>query len=205
MDKQGLSEEERAEAVHLLSRSSQGGGWFLIFMGVFWWVLLGISWWGRPEMVNVEMGVGFTAMGLLFAAPGWWLVRHKKRIEGWLDGEVVAGTAVITSITPLGGYWGGRVKVEIKLPQERLREGVMRTVVMPDWEVGETLLIWSLPDGRFFLRGEKKVAADIGVLDTPERRATWRWRIGCGVLTWVLLSLLGIFLGLYGQGSLPWQ
>lgn len=195
-----LSPEEQKKALHWLSQSSKGGGWFLIGMGLFTFGLLLL---GGLRLISIQAEdsmafiVPFSLLGMAFLGLGIWLVGYKRRLQQVLAMPMTPTTAVITHIHTLP-YLGWQMRLQLNTAVGE-QEGTIRVVVKPTWLVGERLEVLLLNNGRFFPR-ELSQAVDLGQVITPQyRQRRWRW-IGCGVVAFLGLAALAFLLGLYGQG-----
>lgn len=195
-----LTDEEKKNAVHWLSQSANGGGWFFALMTIFPMGML-LSAWLRiiPTAVEWDGSMYGVLIGwlVIFSLLAAWLFRQKRKVAVQLSKPLQPATAVISQIHVIP-YAGWRMRLQINtVDGEQI--GHIRVIVKPSWQVGEQIEVLMLDDGRFFPRHLSQ-GIDFGRIETPQRRIRTRVLVGCGGALFFALALTGFLLGFYGQG-----
>jgi hypothetical protein len=155
-----------ADLLNNLTYSAKAGGYFFIGLALFGLGLLLLVPLGVFD-VSATASPYFVGQWLTFCAVlmgiGGWLLDYKRRLRRHLaDRKTFYSARLLERHGPTEFGWF--IKVEVQLSPTQLRWGKQRFLVEPRWQVGDTLVVCVLADGRRFFPKELTQRADVGYL-----------------------------------------
>ena len=155
-----------ADLLNNLTYSAKAGGYFFIGLALFGLGLMLLVPLGVIE-VSATAGPNFVGEWLTMCAfligIGGWLFDYKRRLRHALADRKTFYTArLLERHGPTEFGWF--IKVEVELSPTQLRQGKQRFLEEPRWQVGDTLVVCVLADGRRFFPKALTQRADVGYL-----------------------------------------
>ena len=155
-----------ADLLNNLTYSAKAGGFFfiglaLLGVGLILLVPLGVlevSATASPNFVGQWLTMCAFLVGI-----GCWLLDYKRRLRRTLAGRKTFHTARLLDRHGPSEF-GWFIKLEVEISSTQLRWGKQRFLEEPHWQVGDTLVVCVLADGRRFFPKELTQRADVGYL-----------------------------------------
>ncbi|WP_204140992.1 hypothetical protein [Halomicronema sp. CCY15110] len=155
-----------ADLLNNLTYSAKAGGYFfiglaLLAIGLILLVPLGVIEVSATASPNF-VGEWLTMCAFLIGIGGW-LLDYKRRLRRALaDRKTFYPARLLERHGP--SEFGWFIKVEVELSPTQLRRGKQRFLEEPCWQVGDTLVVCVLADGRRFFPKALTQRADVGYL-----------------------------------------
>ena len=155
-----------ADLLDNLTYSAKAGGYFFIGLALFGLGLillvplgvLDVSATASPNFVGQWLTMCAFLVGI-----GVWLLDYKRRLRRTLAGRKTFYTARLLERNGPSEF-GWFIKIEVELSATQLRRGKQRFLEEPSWQVGDTLVVCVLADGRRYFPKELTQRADVGYL-----------------------------------------
>lgn len=198
-----LSTDEKDELARWLSGRAKAGSWFMLAMAgfVLLLVLLTIGRLIRAKgSLTADDVIPIVMLILAFAWPGIWLLRRRQAIRRLFDEPMRLGNGRIVGKQRVP-YMGWRIRLRIQPERGETILAELGYLGDPNWQVGDDIALIFWEDGRFCPRHLQHIT-DMGRLPHSASQHRLRRRVVTAVLIFLALALLGVFLGLYGQGRL---
>ena len=195
-----LTEEEKETMANWLSKRARIGGWFMIGLAAFY---IGLILWASlregSKVTYTGDGVIAVMMPMLaLAAIGGWLLSRRRHVRHLLDEPLHLGNGRLINLC-LDAYSGHQMKLQIETAVDETMVASFGYLGKATWQVGDEIPLVFWQDGRFCPRHFDHIV-DFGHLPTPERKRRQRRLIVKILVWWLILSALGLLIGLYGQG-----
>ena len=195
-----LTDTEKKEMTRWLARRAIVSGWTFIGLPLFVLLVAGTIRFLNPPTFEytAEDIVALFTLPVIMISVGIWLLRRKQAIRRWFDEPLEGGNGRILSIQPLP-YATKRLTLKIEHQPGESYEAKMSYIGVPNWQVGAEIELIFWKNGRYCPRHFDHLV-DVAYLPTLERKRKMRNRIVGFVIGYLLLTGLGLLMGLYSQG-----